>query len=189
MSPSHLQPLSLSFSFWHWPLGAVSPLWSSSSSSFCPAGGARRGDRGSWKETRRLPAKREKTPLCGKTERERQRERKRGIERGTEESHTSSLALRLTLGIGACGASSRVLGLFSYWTLTSAFLFEPHFLDPKSGPLDGQLSLSSDKLRMYLCVESCRYGTIAGLLCIFHITTCLNISGEKQLFYQSIFSS
>ena len=40
--PSHPQLLFPSFSFWRYPSGAVSRLWSSSSSSLCPAGGARR---------------------------------------------------------------------------------------------------------------------------------------------------
>lgn len=71
---SHPQPLSLSFFFWPWPSGVVSLLWSSSSSSFCPAGGARRGDRGTG--TRRIPAKKEKTRLCGKTKRKERGERK-----------------------------------------------------------------------------------------------------------------
>lgn len=89
--PSQPQPLSLSFSFWRWPLGAVSLLWSSSSSSFCPAGGAGRGDRGTG--TRRIPAKKEKTPLCGKTKRKERGERKRGIERGRRITHFVSRSL------------------------------------------------------------------------------------------------
>lgn len=102
---------------------------------------------------------REKRPHCVVRPRERQRERRRGIEGGAEESHASSLARRLTLGTRACGAPSWVLGLFSCWTLHFRLPLQPQSLDPKSGAVDGQLSLTRDKLRMYLCVESCRYRT------------------------------
>lgn len=138
--PSHPQPLSLSSFFWHWPSGAVSLLWSSSSSSFCPAGGARKGDKGTG--TRRIAAKKEKTRLCGKTKRKETGEKKSG-DRKKNDTLCFSLA-GLTLGIGHVALLLAAWGFLFYWTI--------HF-NPKSGPLDGQLSLTGDKLKMNLCVE------------------------------------
>lgn len=186
MFPSHLQPLSPNFSFWRWPSGVVSQVWSSSSSSFCPAGGAGRGDRDSGKGTRRLPAKREKTPQRGKTERktvgeeEGDRERNRRITHFLSRSPSNS-------GDRACGAPPWGLGLFSYWTLHFLLPLQPQSLDSKPGPVDGQLSLTRDQSRMCLCVESCRYRTLATLLCIFYITMCLSFLERNNCFISSSF--
>lgn len=65
--PCHFQLLSPNFSFWSWPLEVPSLLWSYSSSPLHPTGSIR-GDRGSWRTMKRLLAKREKTPQCGKAE-------------------------------------------------------------------------------------------------------------------------
>lgn len=184
MFPSRLQPLSPNFFSWCWPSGVVSQLWSSSLSSFCPAGGAERGDRDSMKGTRRLPARREKTPLRGKTKRktvgEGDRERNRRI------THFLSRSLSKS-GDWACGAPSWGLGLFSYWTLHFLLPLQPQSLDSIPGPVDGQLSLTSDQLRMCLCVESCRYRTLARLLCIFYITMCLSFLERNNCFICSSF--
>lgn len=127
---------------------------------------------------------REKRPHCVVRPRERQRERKRGIERGTEEPHTSSLTLRLTLGIGACAAPSWGLGLFSFWTF--------NFLLPLGSQtwtiVDGQLSLTRDKSRMCLCVGSCRFRALANFLGSFYdITMCLSFLERNNIFITSSF--
>lgn len=122
--PSHTQPPSPSSSSSPWPSGAASPPWSSSSSSFCPAGGAGRGGRCSEKATRRPRAKRGKTPRRGKTERQTKGEEEGDRERNRRIKTAFSLALRLTLGIRACGAPSPGRGLFLFSTghFTSNFL-------------------------------------------------------------------
>lgn len=145
--PSHPQPRSPNFSSWRWQSGAASPSWSSSSSSSCPAGGARRGIRGSGKETRRLPAKREKTPQCGKTKTKTEGEEEGDRERNRRTTHFLSRSPSNS-GDQACAAPSWGLGLFSYWTF--------NFLLPLGSQtwtiVDGQLSLTRDKSRMCLCV-------------------------------------
>lgn len=73
---------------------------SSSSSSLCHAGDARRGDRDTRKGMRKLPAKKGKTPLRGKTERKETGEREmRDKERNRRITHLS-LALCLNSGDG-----------------------------------------------------------------------------------------
>lgn len=90
MVPPFLQPPSPTSSCWPWRLEAASLLWSSSSSSSCPAGAVRRrGDRGRGTGPRRPLVKRGKTPQCGKSER---RERER---REEEEEKNGTLPLSL----------------------------------------------------------------------------------------------
>lgn len=106
VSPSYLQPRSPIFSCWRWLSEGASPPWCCSSSSLCPAGGARRGEKGREKDARRLPAKREKTLQCGKSER-----RGKGGGSVGEEWHTSSLTPILTLGMRAGVRPSRGRGV------------------------------------------------------------------------------
>lgn len=145
VSPSYLQPRSPIFSCWRWLSEGASPPWCCSSSSLCPAGGARRRDKGREKDARRPPAKREKTLQCGKSER-------RGKGGGSvalffSHSHFNSG------DEGRCSSFSGPRGWFlSCWI--HHFNFPPlHPLDLKSGPPDGHLPLSRAQLRI---VESCR---------------------------------
>lgn len=132
-------------------------------------------------------SQRKKRPHCVVRPRDRQRERKRGIERGTEESRTSSLALRLTLGIGACGAPLLGPGaFFPTGHFTSTFPFNHSLWIPDVDQFDGQLLLTRDKLRMYLCVERC-YRTLDRLLCIFYITMCLSFLERNNCVISSSF--
>lgn len=99
--PSHPQPLSLRSYVWSWSSQAVSPACSSSSSSSCPAGGARKRDRGSCKTTWKLLVKKEKTPLRGKTESN--TKAKEDMDRETNRrNHVSSLSFYLSLYLSLC---------------------------------------------------------------------------------------
>lgn len=132
----HLQPPSPSCSCWPWLSEAASLLWSSSSSSLCPAGGARSGDRGRGTGARRPPAKRERTPQCGKSER-----RERGKEEWQKNGTLPLSLLLLTLGSGpgltfSRGSSGSFL---SCWTHHFQFFPPLHPWDLGSGPPGGHL--------------------------------------------------
>lgn len=178
MFPSHRQPPSPNFSSWRWPSGAASPLWSSSSSSFCPAGGARRGRRWSWKGTRRLPAKREKTPPRGKTKTRTEGEEEGDRERNRRITHFLSRSPSVSGDRGSCGAFLPT-GCF-----TSTFLFNHNLWIPNLDQLMGSYHQPHINWEC-LCVESCIYSTLVSAVSLLYHHVPF-ISGEKQQFYQFI---
>lgn len=115
-SVSSPQLLSPSLFSWLWPSEGASLQWSSSSSSSCPAGGAREGDRDNWTETKRLPAKREKIRQRGKNKSKDRRRGGGGTERRREDSN-ASLSFVDSGDQGMWCSFLGDLGLFSKGTL------------------------------------------------------------------------
>lgn len=128
---------------------------------------------------------RKKRPHCVVRPREkRQGSGRWGIKRGTEVSHTLSLALCLNSGDGMWCSFMEPGAFFPYWMLHFNISLQVQSLDPKPGQLDVQLN--TKKLRMHLCVERYRYRTLVKLLCIYN-TMCLSFFGEKQLLSPHLF--